>query len=117
MSDVFEFRTNQVPWKCKIVDRYDSAFMGANGLEFRGRAFSDEQCIYIANFGDPIAMAQTFIHELCHVIIAAYSLGEIPKSFDEEMLCDFCAIHNSFISSAYIKFLEYARSQVKEVKS
>ena len=77
-------------WQVELADAHSPELI-ADGGPCRGTTWCGHQRIYISNELTPDCAVRVIRHEVTHAYIWSTQMS-LPKTFDEEYICDFVAM-------------------------
>lgn len=87
-------------WQVALADAHSPELM-VNGEPCRGTTWCGHQRIYISNELSADCAMRVIRHEVAHAYIWSTQMS-LPKTFDEEWICDFIAMWATQILAASI---------------
>ena len=88
-------------WQVELADAH-SPELTVDNAPCRGTTWCGHQRIYISNELSPECALRVIRHEVTHAYIWSTQIS-LPKTFDEEYICDFVAMWTPRILSASIQ--------------
>ena len=91
-------------WQVELADAHSPELMVDNEC-CRGTTWCGHQRIYISNELTPECALRVIIHEVTHAYMWSTQIY-LPKTFDEEYICNFMAVWSSRILNMSKKIFE-----------